>query len=122
LHRSLGLSEATLAAADQVEQAALKVEEALPGLELRRSYLDTERQTRDSLVPQWDAAYFSLRHLTKSLIEEPRLYASLFAAPRSSPKKPKAADDSQAAEPTTEAKAGDSPATAAPPQPTPQAA
>jgi hypothetical protein len=98
LHRSLGLSEATLAAADQVEQAALKVEEALPGLELRRSYLDTARQTRDSLVPQWDAAYFSLRHLTKSLIEEPRLYASLFAGPRSSPKKSKVADPSKPAD------------------------
>lgn len=114
LQRSLGPSKATLAAAAEVAEAAVRVEEALPGLELRRSFLDMARQRRDSLIPQWNAAYFALRHLTRSLIEEPHLYATLFAAPRISTRKAAADDSSSPSEQPGEASppAGNKPQTA----------
>src|SRR5436853_236546 len=78
LRGSLGLSRATLTAALQAEQAAHNLEEALPGWELRRAYLDTARQARDSVGAQWDSAYSALRHLALSYVEQPDLYATLF--------------------------------------------
>lgn len=78
LRRSHGLSVVTMNTADKAEQAAIKVEEALPGLELRRTYLGLMRRERDSLIPEWDSHYLALRHLTKSLIEQRDLYAALF--------------------------------------------
>src|SRR4029079_3386786 len=49
LHRSMGVPEALLVAAAQAEEAACKLEEALPGWELRRGYLSVTRQSRDAL-------------------------------------------------------------------------
>lgn len=82
LRCATGVSKETLAAADRAEQAALKVAEAVPGLELRSAYLRQMRRKRDAMIPQWDAAYNSLRFLTKSVEEQPSLYPTLFPDPR----------------------------------------
>jgi hypothetical protein len=108
LRRSMGLSEATLQAADKAEEAALKVEEAQSGWELRRTNLALVRQARDSLGTQWDTAYSALRNLTKSVVENRDLYATLFARPNRSAKKAKPAGTQTV---VTQVKPAESPAT-----------
>ena len=49
LRRSLGVSPAVLAAAATAEQAAERVETALAGWTLRRTYLGLARQARNTL-------------------------------------------------------------------------
>lgn len=82
LRRSMGLSEATLAAADQAEQAAALVKEALPAWHMRRAFVRTCRQKRDAIGSQWDIAYRALRHATLSAVEVPHLHKVLFSQKR----------------------------------------
>ena len=81
LRRSLGVSPAVLAAAAAAEQAAERLETALAGWTLRRTYLGLTRQTRDTLGLQWDDAHRALNLLSRSIIEEPLLHTVLFARP-----------------------------------------
>lgn len=92
LRRNMGSSPAIITAAEQLEKAAHAVEAALPNWELRRTYLNVAREGRDSLNVRWDTAYTALRLLTQSVVEDPNLYAVLFARPRR-PKKTRASRD-----------------------------
>lgn len=114
LRRSMGLSDATLAAADKTEQAAAGVEAALPGWNLRRTYTAMARQARDALALQWDTAYRALRHMSLSVVEAPGLHAVLFAQPKRSPRKVKATGNSDG---VSEAKAEDDAERPADPKP-----
>jgi hypothetical protein len=120
LQRSTGLSKATVGATNRAEQAALTVEEALPGWELRRTYLTVARQSRDAMEAKWDTAYTALRRLTQSVIEDADLYATLF--PRRMKRSAKRANDAQQAQPpeaprgAVEGKPAEAPARTAPPQ------
>ena len=89
LRHSLGVSQAVLDTAAAAEQAAGRIETALRGWSLRRTYLGLARQTRNTLGLQWDDAHRALNLLSRSVIEEPMLHAVLFARPRRSSRRPK---------------------------------
>ncbi len=110
---TMSRSPSVLEMADKVEQAAGKIEDAVAGLEARRTYLGLMRYERNSLNPQWDTAYKSLRHMAKSVAEERDLYTVLFGELRRA--KPKVASPPTTATPSGEPRSAEPAATADPP-------
>lgn len=80
LQRSKSLSPATLGAAQNAEQAAQKLEAALPALAALRGDLKSARSFRDSVAHNWDANLTALRLAARgaAATEVPGLYTALF--------------------------------------------
>ena len=80
LQRSKSLSQSTLTAAQSAEQAAQKLEAALPLLERLRNDLKSARSFRDTIGKAWEANLFALRLATRgaAATEVPGLYTALF--------------------------------------------
>ena len=94
LQRSKALSPTTLTAAHSAEQAAQKLEAALPPLETLRNDLKSARSFRDTIAQTWDANLSALRLAARAAAatEVPGLYTALFGRrARSTPKATSAA-------------------------------
>ena len=89
LRKSMGLSSATLAAADRLAREVARLREALPGWTMRRTFLAMARQERNTLGLQWDTAYRALRYMSLAVVESPGLHYLLFAQPKRGTRKGK---------------------------------
>lgn len=85
LRRARSTSERTSTAIAAVERAMRAIEEAAPDIERIEDELRVARAMRDACGHGWHSAFTALRHGARAAADEgaPRLYAMLFAPPRS---------------------------------------
>jgi len=91
LQRHKSLSPATLAAANNAEEAARKLEAGLPPLEVRRQEVKAARGFRDTIGQKWDTQLAALRLAVRGAAATtvPGLYTALFGRSGRSTKKVK---------------------------------
>src|SRR5262249_43449459 len=91
LERSKSLSKATIEAAHGAEEAAQKIDAALPSFAALSDEVRAQRRMRDVIARSWDRALAALRREARSVGNEgsPGLYDALFGTLKRMPKKPK---------------------------------
>jgi hypothetical protein len=103
IERNKSLSQATLDAARQAEEAAQKIDAFLPPFAVLSDEVRAARHSRDVIALSWDRKLAALRREARAVGDEggPGLYDALFGSLRRTPKKPKTTAPPQSAAATS---------------------